>query len=90
MWEFGTAAASIAALLVPAAPGQAPPLLPPSEPAPGCVVPVGSVLDHCPRGEVQPPVLCILPVTGFSPTPVEPACPDPVPDPRGHTFPITP
>ena len=90
MWEFGTAAAAIAALLVPAAPGQAPPPVPHSEPTPGCIVPVGSALDGCPRDELRPPVLCIVPVTGFVAAPVEPACPDPVPDARGRIVPITP
>lgn len=90
MWDFGTAAAAIAALLVPAAPGQAPPVRPPLEPAPGCIVQVGSALDGCPRDELRPLVLCVVPVTGVGRAPLEPTCPEPVPDARGRIVPITP
>jgi len=92
MWEFGTAAAAIVALLVPAAPGQTPTLPSPPEPAPGCIVQISGALDRCPRGDPSAPVLCIVPVTAAVPGPaasLEPTCPDPVPDPRAQILPIT-
>ena len=91
MWELGAAAAAIAALLVPAAPGpDLPPPLPPPGPD-GCVVPLDTVLDPCaPEEEVRPPVLCVVPVTRFVPPTLQPDCPDPVPDPRGRFVPVTP
>ncbi len=92
MWELGAAAAAIAALLVPAAPGpDLPPPLPPPGPDQGCVVPLDTVLDPCaPEEEVRPPVLCVVPVTRFVPPTLQPDCPDPVPDPRGRFVPVTP
>jgi len=88
MWELGTAAAALAALLVPAAPGQAAPLR--AQQAPACVVPVDGALDGCPRDDLRAPVLCIVPVAGFVPAPPEPACPEPVPDQRARIVPVSP
>lgn len=88
MWELGTAAATIAALLLPAVQDRPP--LPPPVTELGCVVPVGTVLEECPREENRPPVLCIVPVTRLVPPPIEPACPEPVPDPRGRIAPVSP
>ncbi|MGZ8738773.1 MAG: hypothetical protein ACXWW7_16535 [Nocardioides sp.] len=90
MWELGTVAAAIAALLVPAPPGQAPPLLPTPEPGPACVAPDGGTLGGCPRDERRATVLCIVPVTGFVTAPLEPTCPEPVPAQRGRVVPLTP
>ena len=89
MWELGTAVAAVAALLLPAPAHEIPPL-PLPESGTGCVVPVRTVLDPCPPEQRRPPVLCIVPVTRVVPAPVEPACPQPVPDPRGRIVPLSP
>ena len=89
MWELGPSIAAAAALLVPAAPGPVP-SVPPPHPEVGCIVPLSTVLDDCPREDRGPLVLCVLPVTGLVPVPVEPDCPEPVPDQRGRIVPVAP